>query len=734
MNKFEPNHEMDRELAELIAGEVEAVLRGIEDREEPAPVGDEVPQQPQEPMVAEIMGAVEEAFAPIEAPAAEESDTVLFESVGGDGETEDLTEYELPWYDLPEEAPLTDEEIRESCRQSLEELLPEAAEQEEKPREKKNGRAVVAGIIAALLLMAVVAVGAAVMHISDLKTVFPNVSVMGIELGGMTLAEAEQALERNGIGRAADTAITLVMPGGELKLTYADVGLTDTAEEIAKLAYDHGRSDNLAADAVEYLRCMLLGAELSDRIISAPAEEYIEALLGDAILEAEANLGGEADIDHEARTLTVIKGAENVRLERSAMLKLLMDAIRSGEYGTLTYTPVIIADTAEEIEQIREQYCAEVKDAAYDKETGEISEEVIGISFDADEAAAKWDAAEIGEAVVLDVTVTMPAFTKAHLEQVLFKTVLAESVTTLKSSSANRKNNVNLACQALDGMILMPGEQVDYNQTLGQRTPEKGYKLATAFSGLSEVQSYGGGICQVSSALYYCSLLSNLQIDERHCHGMRVSYLPLSYDATVSWGGPNLKITNNREYPIRINASADDEALTLTITGTDDGTYVKLSYSSWAAYTDPDYPDVQTGVKAQATKKVYSIADNSLLKSEKMGVDMYYFSEDQILYPSPSPDESPSPTPTQTPAVTAAPTPTPTPLPEGVTPTVPPGVVPETETPAPTPTPVPTATPVPTPTPVPVTPTIPPGVVPGIGEEPADTSVTPTIPPGIVPN
>lgn len=686
MKEFEHNNEIDRELSNLITDEVEAILREIAAEE----AGQEVPAAEAESVAEETADepTTEEAEEPaVETEAAEESEAV-------------------------EEVELTEEEIAASCRQALDELLPETTEAEPAHR-KPPVKAIVLGVVTAVVLMAAIAVGSTVMRIADLNTVYPNITVLGTELGGLTLDEAEQALEQNGIGMAADTAITMEMPGGALELTYADVGLADTAEDIAQMAYEYGRDGNVFADAVQYLRCRMMGTDLSDRIISIPAEEYVEALLADAITAAQENLGDEVLLDVEAQTLAFIKGAAYIRFDRGEMLELLMDAVEDHDYGTVTYIPDTDAAPENEILQIYEQYCREAKDAYYDKEIAGVVEEIIGIDFDKEAAAAQWEDAELGETIVLDVTVTLPQFTKAHLEEVLFTKQLAESVTTIEWSVGNRKNNIALACKALDGLVLLPGEQVDYNAVVGERTPERGYKMAGAYMGGQVVQTYGGGICQVSSALYYCAMLSNLQIDERTNHSMRVNYLPMSYDATVSWGGPELKITNNRDYPIRLSATADDKNLTFSIWGTDDGTYVKLTRGSWGAYTDPAYPTIQTGNYAQATRHIYDSATNQLIKSEKMGVDLYLFQADSIQYPTPTPDATPTPAPTAqptaTPTVTVTPTPTPTPVPTEIPVSTPVPTQAPVVTPVPTvaPTPVPTPEPTPAPTPAPTAPPTP---------------------------
>ena len=393
MNEHETNNQQDRELTELISGEVNAILREL--------AGETAASAPE--------GEAAEVEAPTDTPAEV---PVQEEILGNTAEFPAVTE-EAP------ERELTEEEIQAACRQALEELLPEEAEGTPPPK-KIQPKVVALGVLGTLLAAGAVAVGVALMHISNLNTIYPNVSLLGTQLGGMTRSEAERALEQAGIGDAADVALVLEMPGGSLELTYADAGLTADAEEIAAFAFDYGRSGSAPANAVEYLRCRSLGADLTPRIINPPAKEYVEALLADAILEAEENLGGEAVLDTEAQTLTVIKGADNIRLDRSAMSKQVMKALKAYEYGTLTYVPETITDTAAEIAQLREQHCGEAKDAVYDKQSGEISEDVIGVEFDDKEAAKLWDAAEVGTPVVLPVEVTMPNV-KRHVQPKLWQ-------------------------------------------------------------------------------------------------------------------------------------------------------------------------------------------------------------------------------------------------------------------------------------------------------------------------
>ncbi len=675
------HNDFDKELAALISAEVECILAETRADTTLSPVGDGDPPSRQTTAVPEeddipVISMLPDVTDPEGLPLTDEDDFADVDAAPdapvGDGD---------PPSPAGENFTLTDEELEAITRQSIDALLSEEpAEAPDEPR-RVPVKAIVLGGLAVILLLVVAVFGAAAVKVRDLDTIYPKLTVMDVSIGGMTVEEAQEALEDAAIGDPEAIAITMEMPGGQLELTYADVGWMYNAEEIAALAFDYGRSDSTIGNLLQYIRAASTGVDFTSYVMDLPNEGYLEALLEGAIIKAEVALNEDVQFDYEAQTMTLIKGGQGIQLERKAMLKLLTKAVNGLDYTTIVYEPTARTETITTVAQLREQYGREVVSAAYVKETGTITEEVIGIDFDDEAVQPVWDAAELGDTVTLPIVVTQPEYTKAWLEENLFSKTLGESTTSIRTSGANRKTNIQLAAKAIDGTILMPGEQFSYNDALGQRTAERGYKLASAYMAGEVVESYGGGICQVSSGLYYSALLSNLQIDDRSNHTFKVGYMPFSYDATVSWGGPEFKFTNSRDLPVRINATVTDNDVTISISGTDDGTYVKLSYSVFNTYTDPDYPEVHTGYVSQATRRVYDSATNALLKTENMGKDYYRLHDEEIVYPSPSPTVTPSPTPTPTPEVTPTPTPVPT-----VEPTPEPTVEP---TPTPEPTPVP---------------------------------------------
>lgn len=554
----------------------------------------------------------------------------------------------------------------------------------EQPVTKRSRKGLIAGtVLGGCLLLAVIVFAVAAVFVGQVGTIYPNVSVGGYELGGLSRAEAEDILNVDaGWSDLDHPAITVEMPGGTLSISYELAGMTSNGTQAAQMAYDYGRSGNRMKDTLVYLRSMVLGKDLTEQVFASADEQQIRQAVKTGLEEVRANLEKDWTLDEENETITLVKGSGHIDLDDEAVTQLILGALKDGQFGTVKYEPESKGETVD-IQTLHQEICQEPIDAYYDEETDSIMPDQVGIAFDPEQMREVWESAAVGDTVVLDVTVTQPEETEEHLQEVLFQTKLAEKATSLAGSSDNRLNNVELAAKAINGVVLMPGEQFSYNLTLGQRTKENGYLPAGAYANGAVVQEVGGGICQVSSTLYYCTLVSNLQIDYRVNHYFPVGYLPAGYDATVSWKSPDFKFTNDREYPIKIVSYVKDGQLIVEILGTDDGTYVELSNSTWPIYTNEEYPETATGYKAQAFRNIYDSATGKLIEKKSEGVSTYFYHEEDIKYPEPSPTPTPTPAPTPTPEQ-----PSPTPAPE--------------ETPAPETTPVPDVTPAPQETPAPV--------------------------------
>ncbi len=139
--------------------------------------------------------------------------------------------------------------------------------------------------------------------------------------------------------------------------------------------------------------------------------------------------------------------------------------------------------------------------------------------------------------------------------------------TNLDNTTSNRSYNISLSAQYLDGTVVMPGEVFSFNNQVGPRTLENGFKRAPQIVGGRLTQGAGGGVCQMATTLYNAALRAGLEIVERSHHSSPVSYVPVGRDATVFDDQLDLKIKNNLFHPIALECNIENNALKVRVLG-----------------------------------------------------------------------------------------------------------------------------------------------------------------------
>ena len=194
-----------------------------------------------------------------------------------------------------------------------------------------------------------------------------------------------------------------------------------------------------------------------------------------------------------------------------------------------------------------------------------------GIEVNTEEAAQllldavdSWDAqSEIN--LEIPVKRTQPEVPYEELAQI--KDVLGSATTDYSFSSYQRCINVENGCSKISGTLLYPGEYFSVTAAVTPFTPENGYELAPSYEENQVVNSYGGGICQVSTTLYNAVLKSEMEITARSNHSLVVTYVDLSKDAAIAEGVLDMCFVNSLEYPVYIIGYCYGGTITFTIYG-----------------------------------------------------------------------------------------------------------------------------------------------------------------------
>ncbi|WP_032122236.1 VanW family protein [Clostridium amazonitimonense] len=247
---------------------------------------------------------------------------------------------------------------------------------------------------------------------------------------------------------------------------------------------------------------------------------------------------------------------------------------------------------------------------------------------------------KVDEEVVVEAKVdeTKPTVTAEELNKVNSK-IATFSTNYAHNSTNERAVNVELSTKAINGTVLMPGEVFSYNDIVGERTRERGYKDAPVIVGNKVEDDLGGGICQVSSTLYQAVLRTGLKSVERYNHSLGTSYLSLGLDATVAYGSLDYKFKNTFDFPIYIEGiTTPNRMLYFNIYGNSASTgrtyeMVTEVYEHIKApvktIQDPNLPEGQTvvekngvdGSKVKVYRKTYE--NNVLIDTEFLSNDVY---------------------------------------------------------------------------------------------------------------
>ena len=204
-----------------------------------------------------------------------------------------------------------------------------------------------------------------------------------------------------------------------------------------------------------------------------------------------------------------------------------------------------------------------VVNAAFDPKTWEVTKHSYGRKLKVEETVDAIMEAEEGMSIELVYEELSPRYFYDEVKDNIKEIV--SSSTNITNKMHERINNMTVAGEAIDGVIIKSGEEFSFNDIVGRRTVEKGYMPAPIIIKTDEGSEYevgiGGGICQLSSTIYCAALDSKMQITERHAHSKEVNYVPTGRDATIVFGMLDLKFINNREFPIMIKVQVTGDTV-----------------------------------------------------------------------------------------------------------------------------------------------------------------------------
>lgn len=245
------------------------------------------------------------------------------------------------------------------------------------------------------------------------------------------------------------------------------------------------------------------------------------------------------------------------------------------------------------------------------------------------------------------ILILKPKLTTEKADSIGIKELVSTHTEYFSSKALNRVHNIRLITSILDEILIAPHEIFSFNKTTGQRTKEKGFLEAPTIIQRELVDTFGGGVCNVSTTIFNTAFLGGYKIIERNPHAWYISRYPPGRDAAVSWGVQDFKFQNDNDYWILIKGESTKSSCTISFYSTDIGREVEIittpfsNFKSYSVKYKSD-PEVEEGTEVVDSKGVDGrivtvtriiLKDGEILSNEK--IFTRYYPKNKIILLNP---------------------------------------------------------------------------------------------------
>jgi len=410
-----------------------------------------------------------------------------------------------------------------------------------------------------------------------------NVFLAGVNINGMTKEQAVDAVEQVSDTTYRYNDMVVDLGTAQLTLSPKDTGAQLDVRSAVEAAFALEPSQE-----PQYI-ALLPYLQLNTDYIYATLNTYAEDT-GSTLTQTSYGLEGDepelsADKFNEnapTQTLVIIMGTPGVGFDAKDVYEKVLDAYSLHSF--LVEVENVEAATEPDpidLEAIYEEFYIEPVNASINLQTFKTEAGSYGYGFDLEAAQQLVEKAQHGEVLRIPMEYIPPEVLD---DDSFFKDTLGQHQTR-GTNNDDRNKNLQLACDALDGTVLNPGESLSFSSILSKVS---GFRMAPEDTGREEVDQ--GGVTQVASTLYYAALMSDLNVSSRSNHSYLPSFIDYGLDAAE-----DLKLLNSLGFPIRIDAEYAGGYVKVEILGTEERDYYVMLESSISSSTAAktvyeDYP------------------------------------------------------------------------------------------------------------------------------------------------
>ena len=528
---------------------------------------------------------------------------------------------------------------------------------------KYKKRRILLAVILCIAIALVIFLGFFIKQITYQK-IYNGVYINSVDVSGLTKEELSAKIPEIFDGRLSKE-ITLKIDSAEILFDTLTLSPAIDVEKMADEAYSYGRQEKWffrlgeISDLKKNPKTIPYYLTFNDGELQKTIDKTCESLDVTAVPNS---------IEYGDDSLIITRGKAGNGVLYNEVKKAIEDCILGD--GNIAQADFKYIEPEEITYDYIKRYTSDKPiEAGYTIENHRITftESQPGVSLsksDLEEAVKDAD----GNVIKVPAKITQPKVTSEQLHSEILAHELGKYTTDYSSSSNDRAYNIKLACEKINGYVLAPGEEFSYNDVVGPRTVERGFRIANVYVGNTVQPGIGGGICQVSSTMYNSVVFADLEITARRNHTLPVSYVPLGRDATVSYGATDFKFKNNTNYPVEIKAIAEGGLNTIIILGTDEHPEreIKIVTSQTGTSSpkvivekDPELPEGEIKVESAGTNGSSHISykvvyENGVEVSRKQLAKSVYAGKDRVeihgtkkieIPPEPVVPETPEPAP-----------------------------------------------------------------------------------------
>lgn len=406
------------------------------------------------------------------------------------------------------------------------------------------------------------------------SNVYKNVYLFNENFSGKSSEEVIQTITNISNDLNSSEKIDIYQDGENIYTIKAeDIDFKFDVDKTVQSIMEYGRNSNIFVNNFKILKAKFSKVEIEPSYLYD--EEELDNVLKNIDLSIKDRFVDDSySLDEKDAKLVIVNGKTGNSINYDEEKNNVIKTFENGDKNIYDLNIKRKSPQKLDADKVYSEVKREAKDAYIDKSVSpqKYVAEVVGFDFDVNklkELLELPENKEEGKIIEFGVNKIEPKVKLVDISADLCKDKLAGYTTYFPAGSYARSNNLKIALSYMNGVVVLPGETYSYNNNIGDTTASKGYQAAATFKGGTTVNEMGGGICQTVSTLYNTVLMANLEIVERHQHGLPVGYVPPSRDATVYSPVLDFKFKNNRETPIKIVTSFSySGSLNVSIYGT----------------------------------------------------------------------------------------------------------------------------------------------------------------------